>query len=95
MAKVEIDTESWCPYCARAKALLHAKNIQYREVNVTSDEGLEQEMAERSRRSTVPQIFIDRVHIGGFDDLDELDAGGDLDRRLGMSATLEYSTTGP
>ncbi len=95
MAKVEIYTKSWCSYCASAKALLQAKNIQYREVDVTSDEGLEQEMVERSGRSTVPQIFIDSVHIGGFDDLAELDATGDLERRLGISAALEYSTTGP
>ena len=93
MAKVEIYTKNWCPYCARAKTLLQFKNIQYREVDVTSNEGLEQEMVERSGRSTVPQIFIDSVPIGGFDDLAELDATGDLDRRLGISDTLEYSTT--
>ena len=93
MAKVEIYTKNWCPYCARAKALLRAKNVQYREVDVTTDEGLEQEMVERSGRSTVPQIFIDSVHIGGFDDLAELDATGDLDRLLGISAALDYNTT--
>jgi len=93
MAKVEIYTRSWCPYCVGARALLQAKNIQYREIDVTSDKGLKQEMAERSGRFSVPQIFIDNVHIGGFDDLAGLDASGDLDRCFGNSATLDYSTT--
>ena len=54
MANIEIYTKEWCPYCAKAKALLKSKGLSYQEVNVTSDEVLQQEMVTRSGRRTVP-----------------------------------------
>ena len=69
MSKIEIYSKSWCPYCNKAKALLKSKGLSYEEIDTTHDEALQQEMVERSRRQTVPQIFIDDGSIGGCDDL--------------------------
>ena len=82
MAKIEIYTTPMCGYCARAKALLDSKGAAYTEYDVFYDDGLRAQMRERSKRSTVPQIFIDGRHIGGSDDLAALDAGGGLDPLL-------------
>jgi glutaredoxin 3 len=83
MARVEIYTKFGCPYCARAKALLAQKGIQYEETDINSAPGKRDEMMERSNgRHTVPQIFIDGRHVGGSDDLAELERGGRLDRML-------------
>jgi alkyl hydroperoxide reductase subunit F len=86
MAKIEIFSKEWCPYCTKAKSLLKSKGLGYQERDVTSDAELEQEMIERSRRRSVPQIFIDEQSIGGYDDLALLNASGELDRMLGISA---------
>lgn len=83
MADVEIYTKDGCPYCARAKALLKSKGLAYREIDVTRDEAREREMIRRSRRRTVPQIFIDGEPVGGYDELAALDAAGGLGRRTG------------
>lgn len=83
MAKVEIYTKFLCPYCARAKALLDRKGAPFEEIDITMDGGLRQAMIMRANgRTTVPQIFIDGVHVGGSDDLAELDARGALDPML-------------
>ncbi len=82
MARVEIYTKDWCPFCTRAKSFLQIKQIAYNELDVTSDSALEQEMVERSGRKTVPQVFIDGQPVGGYDDLARLNATGELDRRL-------------
>jgi glutaredoxin len=58
MATVEIYTKEWCPYCAKAKALLKSKGLSYQELDVTTDEGRQQEMITRSGRRTVPQICL-------------------------------------
>ena len=79
MGTTEIYTKSYCPYCHRAKELLSIKGIPFVEHDVTSDGALEQQMRERSGRTTVPQIFIDDKHIGGCDDLFALDEAGGLD----------------
>lgn len=86
MAKVEIYTKFFCPYCTRAKTLLDAKGVKYEEYEVSKDaEGFET-MVERSNgRRTVPQIFIDDQHIGGSDDLAALDDRGGLDPLLGLA----------
>lgn len=86
MADIQIYTKDWCPYCTRAKALLNAKGLSYREVDVTSDRAAEQEMIARSGLRTVPQIFIDGESVGGYDALATLNMSGELDRRLGMSS---------
>ena len=75
-------SKSWCPYCRMAKRLLAAKGQKWDEIDVEERPERRREMVERSGRSTVPQIWIDDQHIGGFDELSRLDASGDLDRLL-------------
>jgi glutaredoxin 3 len=75
-------TKSWCPYCERARALLKAKGVAYREINIESQPELCAEMMRRTGRRTVPQIFIGDRHVGGSDDIYELDAAGGLDPLL-------------
>ena len=72
----------WCPYCQRAKGLLTRKNVDFTEINVEGDAKLREEMIARSNRRTVPQIFIGDTHVGGCDDLFELDRSGELDRLI-------------
>jgi glutaredoxin 3 len=72
----------WCPYCERAKGLLSQKNVVFSEINVEDEPKFREEMMARSKRRTVPQIFIGDKHIGGCDDLFELDRSGELDRLI-------------
>lgn len=70
MANVELYTKGYCPYCQRAKALLDKKGVKYTEFSLDKDPGLRDEMIKRADGgSTVPQIFIDKNHVGGCDDL--------------------------
>ena len=85
MPKIVIYTTDYCPFCTRAKALLRSKNVEFEEIDVTRDERLRDEVQRLSGRRTVPQIFIDGKSVGGFDDLSQLDADGELDRLLGMN----------
>ena len=89
MAKVEIYTTAFCPYCVRAKRLLDRKGVPYREVAVDHDSEQMRLMMARSQRRTVPQIFIDDRPVGGFDDIAALDAGGELDALLGLAPTFD------
>jgi glutaredoxin 3 len=83
MAQVEIYTKFLCPYCARAKSLLQSKGVRFEETDITMDGATRRKMMDRAGgRSTVPQIFIDGVHVGGSDDLAALDAAGKLDPML-------------
>ena len=83
MARVEIYTKFGCPYCARAKQLLGDKGVQFEEFEINSTPGKRDEMLERaSGRHTVPQVFIDDRHIGGSDDLADLERRGELDPLL-------------
>ena len=83
MAKIEIYTKAFCPYCFRAKGLLDGKGAEYEEFDITMGGPRRQEMIERANgRTTVPQIFIDGKHIGGSDDLAALDRSGGLDPLL-------------
>ena len=79
---VTVYTSDWCPYCRRAKQLLTQKNVLFSEVNVEDEPKLREEMITRSNRRTVPQIFIGDKHVGGCDDLIELDRSGELDRLI-------------
>jgi glutaredoxin 3 len=82
MTKIEIYTTPTCPYCHAAKALLTDKGANYSEITVL-DPDLRAAMTERAHgRRTVPQIFIDDTHIGGYDDLAALDREGGLDPLL-------------
>ena len=84
MAKIEIYTKAFCPYCTRAKRLLDEKGAAFDEHDITMGGPRRQEMIQRaSGRSTVPQIFIDDRHIGGSDDLAALEREGKLDPLLG------------
>ena len=78
MPKVVLHTKDYCGFCARAKELLNSKGVEFTEIDVTHDAVLQAEMIKRSGRRTVPQIFIDGRHVGGFDDLAALDAAGRL-----------------
>ncbi|MAW99760.1 MAG: glutaredoxin 3 [Sphingomonas sp.] len=83
MAKVEIYTKAFCPYCSRAKALLDQKGADYVEYDITMDQAKRAEMIDRaSGGMTVPQIFIDDRHIGGSDELAALDRQQGLDPLL-------------
>ncbi|PKQ06841.1 MAG: glutaredoxin 3 [Alphaproteobacteria bacterium HGW-Alphaproteobacteria-11] len=83
MADVTIYTTLMCPYCYRAKALLGRKGIAFTEIDVGMDVDKRREMMARANgRHTVPQIFIDNVHVGGSDDLQALDRAGKLDAML-------------
>jgi len=83
MARIEIYTKFGCPYCARAMRLLDGKGADYEEYELNTMPGKRDEMLERAPgRFTVPQIFIDGRHIGGSDDLAELDRSGRLDPLL-------------
>lgn len=82
MSAIKIYTTPICPYCYRAKALLKQKGAAFDEIDVFMDAKARSEMEEKSGRRTVPQIFIGGRHIGGCDDLIELDAEGKLDPLL-------------
>ncbi|MDD4915361.1 MAG: glutaredoxin 3 [Methylococcales bacterium] len=82
MPEILIYTTTICPYCTMAKKLLERKGAGYTEINVDSRPGLRQEMVEKTRRRTVPQIYIGDRHIGGFDDLHALDMQHELDALL-------------
>jgi glutaredoxin 3 len=83
MAEVDIYTQPWCPFCARAMSLLTSKGVGFREIDAPHGSAERQESIRRSGgRTTVPQIFIDGRHIGGCDDLMALDRAGKLDPLL-------------
>lgn len=85
MARIEIYTKFLCPYCSRAKALLTSKNVAFDEYDITMDAPKRAEMIQRAKGgSTVPQIFIDDRHVGGSDDIAQLDRDGKLDPLLGL-----------
>ena len=80
--KVFMYVTDWCPYCARARTLLESKGIAIEEIDVDAVDGARDEMEARSGRSSVPQIFIGNQHVGGCDELLELDQAGRLDPLL-------------
>ena len=80
--RVQIYATSWCPHCDRARQLLTRKAVEFEEIDVDTRPEARVEMRARSGRSTVPQIFIGDTHIGGCDDLFELEAAHGLDPLL-------------
>ena len=83
MANVEIYTTKVCPYCVKAKNLLKAKDVDYVEHDMTGDDDAREALLKRSNgMRTVPQIFINGQHIGGCDNLYELEEKGELDKLL-------------
>lgn len=86
-AKVVVYSTLLCPFCHRAKALLRKKGVTFVEIDVGMDAAKRAEMLQRaSGRHTVPQIFIGETHVGGSDDLHELERQGKLDLLLGEAA---------
>ena len=83
MLIIEIYTKTFCPYCWRAKHLLDEKGVEYKEIAVDYGGTVREQMIERANgRTTVPQIFIGDRHIGGCDDLFELERAGRLDELI-------------
>jgi glutaredoxin 3 len=83
VAKVEVYTTEYCPYCVRAKALLKSRGVQFEEIDVTDDTALRQKMVELSGgRRTVPEIFINGKIVGGYEELKALADAGELDAML-------------
>ena len=79
MAKIEVYSGDYCPYCMRAKALLKQRDLEFIEYNVQHEPERRTEMAERAPGvRTIPQIFINDKHVGGCDDLYALDRTGEL-----------------
>jgi glutaredoxin 3 len=86
MGRIEIYTTPFCPYCFRAKALLQAKGVAFEEIDVMMEPKRRAEMEARSGGgTTVPQVFVDGRHLGGSDELAELDREGHLDPLLGLT----------
>lgn len=92
MAKVEIYTWSTCPFCRRAKQLLNSKNVDYIEYVIDSDETARDAMVKRGSdgKRSVPQIFINEVHIGGSDAIHQLDREEKLDDLLAQPALANH-----
>jgi glutaredoxin 3 len=87
MAQVEMYSTAWCPYCARAKALLQKKGVAFVEIDIDKEPERRAEMIRRAHGGrSVPQIFIDGEHIGGSDEMTALDRAGKLDTKLGIGA---------
>ncbi|MBE1286797.1 MAG: glutaredoxin 3 [Alteromonadaceae bacterium] len=83
MAKIELYTKDYCPYCKHALALLASKGVEVSNIEIQAEPDQRVVMIERAGgRTTVPQIFINDQHIGGCDDLFALDAQGKLDPLL-------------
>ena len=88
-AKVEIYTWRTCPYCIRAKSLLTRKGVEFTEYSIDGDEAAREKMADRANgKRSVPQIFINDLHVGGCDDIHALDAQGKLDELLAQSNSV-------
>lgn len=83
MPQVTVYSSPFCPYCFMAKKLLRAKDVAYEEIDVMMHPKRRKEMIQRANgRTSVPQIFVDDTHIGGYDDLAALNDGGKLDPLL-------------
>lgn len=82
MPEILIYTTKTCPYCIMAKRLLDKKNAHYTEINVDEQEGLREALVAKTKRRTVPQIFIGDFHVGGFEELYALEQQNKLDGLL-------------
>ena len=83
MSKVEIYSGDFCPFCVRAKSLLKKKGVDFTEYNVQKETDRRTEMLDRTNGArTIPQIFINKRHVGGCDELYALEKNGELDSWL-------------
>jgi len=83
--KVEVYCAAGCDYCRGAIALLKRKGVEFTRYRVDLDPALRAEMEHRARGTSVPQVFIDDQHVGGFDEMVELDMDDELDPMLGLA----------
>jgi len=84
MPRISMYCTAWCPYCIAAERLLTTKGVvDIEKIRVDLEPARRAEMMQRSGRRTVPQIYIGEFHVGGFDELSELDRAGKLDPILG------------
>ena len=96
MPPVEIYTTRYCPFCNTAKALLTRKGVPFTEINLLQEFSRRDEMIERANgRMTVPQIFVDSVHVGGSDELHALERAGKLDSLLAGKLNEDQSEGQP
>lgn len=84
--RITIYTTPWCPYCIAAKALLKKKGVSFEEIDAQDYDVRQQMIARANGRHTVPQIFIGEMHVGGSDDIHDLDRRGLLDPLLRPAA---------
>jgi len=84
--KVVMYSTRFCPYCMRAKSLLESKGVDFENIQVDRDREKRQEMMARSKRYTVPQIWVGETHVGGCDELYLLERNGELDDLLAGGA---------
>jgi glutaredoxin 3 len=82
MAKVIMYCSDWCPFCIRAKSLLNKKDVAFEEIRVDGKPDVRAQMAEKAKRTSVPQIWIGELHVGGCDELFALERAGKLDALL-------------
>ena len=83
MKNITVYMGPMCSYCDAAKRLLNKKNIPFKEINIALEEGKMEEMLKKSNgMKTIPQIFIENYHIGGYDELRALENKGELDKLL-------------
>jgi len=82
MPEVIVYSSDYCPYCSRAKQLLSSKKVAFDEIVVDGKPQLRSEMIKKAGRTSVPQIWIGSVHVGGCDDLFALERAGKLDALL-------------
>jgi len=82
MAEVIVYSSDYCPYCIRAKQLLKSKNVAFEEIRVDGKPQVRAEMANKAKRTSVPQIWIGSTHVGGCDELFALERAGNLDALL-------------
>lgn len=82
MQPVTIYTTPYCGFCHAAKRLLNKKGVDFNEIDVNRNPELRQEMMHKAGRHTVPQIWIGEVHVGGFDEMNDLERNGKLDPLL-------------
>ncbi len=86
MAKIEIYSSTNCAYCVAAKNLLKSKGLDYAEIRIDTDPARREEMLARAQRRTVPQIFVNDHHVGGYDDLVAAERSGELAKLTGAGA---------
>ncbi|MWV11198.1 glutaredoxin 3 [Pseudomonas sp. R-28-1W-6] len=82
MPEIVVYSSAWCPYCVRAKQLLSSKGVAFHDISVDGKPEARAEMTRKAGRTSVPQIWIGSIHVGGCDDLYALERAGKLDALL-------------